>query len=324
MEKPERKMNVKEAAYSVMAEAYQMASGNGKLPPPARMVMYAARGKILELTGHKKLNDVYFTQTLLPDYQTEHPDETASWDVTFDARGTFIEPHTGREVPLGTLDVRQYLGDRPYLGPAVHLAYQERFPTSGPKYRYATVLFIEKEGFGPLLAAARIAERFDIAIMSTKGLSHGGSNATGSAKCERSEMVLVLQDFDVSGFSIFGTLGTDGRRYSFQNTVPLVDIGLRLTDIESLGLEPEPVKVEGDLEKRKATLRRHEATPDEIAFLLTKQKRVELNAMTAPQFIEFLEKKLVEHGVQSRCRMTCLNECRNYSPRFLPCHGMRL
>src|SRR6516225_8686764 len=102
----------------------------------------------------------YFTQTLLPDYLTEHPDETASWDVVFDARGTFTEPHTGREVALGTLDVRQYLDDRPYLGPAVDLAYEERFPTSGPEHRFSTVLYIEKEGFGPLLKAARISERF--------------------------------------------------------------------------------------------------------------------------------------------------------------------
>src|ERR1700759_3498962 len=46
-----------------------------------------------------------------------------------------------------------------------------KYPTMGPQHRYAAVLFIEKEGFAPLLRAARIAERFDIAIMSTKGMS---------------------------------------------------------------------------------------------------------------------------------------------------------
>jgi hypothetical protein len=58
MEKPERKMNIKEAAYCVMAEAYQLASGEGAYPAEARQVMYAARRRILELTGHKTLNDV--------------------------------------------------------------------------------------------------------------------------------------------------------------------------------------------------------------------------------------------------------------------------
>jgi hypothetical protein len=42
-------------------------------------------------------------------------------------------------------------------------------------------------------------------------------------------------------------------------------------------------------------LREHGATEDEIEFL--KDKRVELNAMSSPQFIQFIERKLIEHGV---------------------------
>ena len=45
---------------------------------------------------------------------------------------------------------------------------------------------------------------------------------------------------------------------------------------------------------RVETLRQHGATEEEIEFLRT--NRVELNAMTAPQFIEFLEGKLEEHA----------------------------
>ena len=89
----------------------------------------------------------------------------------FDARGSFVEPHTGHEVPLGTLDVRSYLGERPAIGAAAGVAGGELYPTLGPRHRYSTVLFIEKEGFDPLLQAARIAERFDVAMMSTKGMS---------------------------------------------------------------------------------------------------------------------------------------------------------
>ena len=94
-----------------------------------------------------------------------------------DFRGTFIEPHTGREVALGTIDVRTYLGDRPALGAAYDVTSSANYPTSGPEYRYSTVLFIEKEGFTSLLKAAQIAERFDIAIMSTKGMSTTGRAA---------------------------------------------------------------------------------------------------------------------------------------------------
>ena len=59
--------------------------------------------------------------------------------------------------------------DDPDEIPRIELS--RRFPTSGPRNRFGAILFIEKEGFKPLLDAARIAERFDIAIMSTKGMS---------------------------------------------------------------------------------------------------------------------------------------------------------
>ena len=44
------------------------------------------------------------------------------------------------------------------------------------------------------------------------------------------------------------------------------------------------------------TLRRHGATPEEIDFL--QNERVEINAMTSRQIIDFIEKKFAEHGVK--------------------------
>ena len=46
-----------------------------------------------------------------------------------------------------------------------------------------------------------------------------------------------------------------------------------------------------------STLRRYGATEEEIDFLLEQQQRVELNAMTSPEFVEFLERKLTENGI---------------------------
>ena len=64
---------------------------------------------------------------------------------------------------------------------------------------------------------------------------------------------MVLDDFDVAGFSIFGTLGTTNRRYVFENRAPLIDVGLRLSDVQAMDLESEPVTVSGDWAKRAAT-----------------------------------------------------------------------
>jgi hypothetical protein len=89
--------------------------------------MNAARGKILELTGAKKFSDTYFTQVLLPDYTNEKQELVAHWDVVYDARGNLTEPHTGSRIPLGTIQVRTYLGERAPLGPAVQT--KGPFPT---------------------------------------------------------------------------------------------------------------------------------------------------------------------------------------------------
>ena len=53
--------------------------------------MYAARPHIQEVTG-QELNANYFTQTLLPTTWTE---TGVNWDVAYDARGHFSEPHDG-------------------------------------------------------------------------------------------------------------------------------------------------------------------------------------------------------------------------------------
>jgi DNA topoisomerase VI subunit B len=291
-----KKIPIKDAAWEVMEEAYLKASDGGKLPAKPRQIMYAARPSILKITGKDTLEDAYFTQTLLVDYVNEHQDRCADWDLVWDARGTFSEPHTEKEIPLGTLEVRQYLGDRPQFGSHITVAFSDLFPTSGPKNRFDTILFIEKEGFEPLFRAAAIAQRYDVGIMSTKGMSVTASRLLIDRLSRVVQRVLVLHDFDVSGFSIFGTLGTSNRRYQFENVASLVDIGLRLSDVQAMGLESEPVVVSGDWQKRAATLRRHGAREDEIAFL--RNHRVELNAMTSRQLVDFIEQKLAEHGVE--------------------------
>lgn len=290
---------IREVAFDVMEEAYFYASDGGprgRLPVKPRQIMYAARPEILRSTGQPSLNGPYFLQALLIDYMEEH--DCSDWDIIWDARGHFAEPHTGCEIPLGTLEVRQYLGERPSFDPPPRpeLSFT-RFPTAGPEDRYSNVLFIEKEGFHPILAAAHLQERFDIALMSTKGMSVTASRMLIDRLASHGVTVFALHDFDRSGFSIFGTLGTDSRRYTFDREVTIIDLGLRLADVQAMTLQSEPVPYEDPIQwrKRAATLRRHGATPEEIEFLRT--QRVELNAMTSRQLVDFIEAKLTAHGV---------------------------
>jgi hypothetical protein len=136
-----------------MEKAYIKASGNGGLPANARQIMYAARPHIQETTG-KQLNDVYFTQALLPTYVDENQ---LDWDVVYDARGHFSEPHDGENFGIGTLEVRQYLAE--FQEPTLIDAgvTNAKVKIVGPEGNFGAVLFIEKEGFGPIVEAARIA-----------------------------------------------------------------------------------------------------------------------------------------------------------------------
>jgi DNA topoisomerase VI subunit A len=105
--------------------------------------------------------------------------------------------------------------------------------------------------------------------MSTKGMSTTAARLLIDRLIARGvKKILVLHDFDISGFSIFGTLGTSNRRYRFKNdTTAVVNIGLRLDHVKKMSLESEPVTVSGDWNKRADTLKRHGAEQDEIDFL---------------------------------------------------------
>lgn len=298
------RVTTKGAAYHIMPTAYAKASGSVGLAH-ARQVFYAARGYIQEQTG-QALDDKYFTQTLLPNYIQEHPTETAEWDVVFDARGNLTEPHTGEKVPLGTLNVRKYLAK--IADGAKHDLEIGRldndFPTVGPENRYGAILFIEKEGFTPLLDRVKLAERYDVTVMSTKGMSVTASRQLIDTVCsQHSVPLLVLHDFDKSGFSIIGTLRRATRRYTFANKVQIIDLGLRLSDIEENNLDAEDVSY-GKSDPA-SNLLRNGATSAEVKFLCSHRhwsgyhgQRVELNQFTSDELIAWIEKKLDDNGVK--------------------------
>jgi hypothetical protein len=165
-------------------------------------------------------------------------------------------------------------------------------------------LFIEKQGFDSLLEHAEIARRYDLAIMSTKGMSVTAARQLVERLSEEGVTILVLRDFDKSGFTIVHTLRSDTRRYRFRTSPRVIDLGLRLQDVLHMHLQDEEVAYKGNKDPRQ-NLRLCGATEEECDFLVTERagnrwigKRVELNAMTSAQFIRFLERKLAEIGVQ--------------------------
>jgi Protein of unknown function C-terminus (DUF2399) len=294
---PKRHGDIREAAFEVMVDAYLKASANNTLPANVRQVMYAARPEMAKILGPDRdpVSDKYFTQILLPDFIALNEDLCADWDVVYDDRGHMNEPHTGTRVPLGTVGVRNYLllprsARREALISVVGGGIRWQ---AEPRDRYRTMLFIEKEGFEPLLQAARIAERYDCAILSTKGMSTVASRHLLDRLGRDGTVVLVAHDFDRAGMAIAHTLGTSGRRYVFEHEPTMIDIGLRLADARAMDLQDEPAKDEGPGPDK---LRAYGATEEEIAFLCGRNRRIELNAMTSDQFLAWLESRLRWHG----------------------------
>jgi hypothetical protein len=306
-----RVLTIKEAAYRIMEQAYMETSNDGEYPANARQIMYKARPLVLELTGGKcwKRSST-FTQHHLPNFMRENPELTENWDVVYDARGRLVEPHTAKRIDLGTIAVRQYIGQWKELtgDDKPRARIDGACPTLGPQGRYAFALFIEKEGFAPLLDKAAIASRYDLAIMSTKGMSVTAARTLVERLSEAGVTVLVLRDFDKSGFSIAHTLRDDTRRFQFRSRPRVIDLGLRLENVTGpMQLLSEPVeyrigrKKNSPLTDPRVRLRECGATEEECEFLVRERtsygwlgERVELNAMSSAQFIQFLESKLAD------------------------------
>jgi len=139
------RVSLRDAVFEVMAEAVEKESDGGRLPFPVRNLFY--RVPLIQQFGLNAddLKYGYFSQTLVVDYQREHGPISGMYR---DPRGTLHEPHTGKTVRLGTREVAAY---------------------EFPEHTFNKILYIEKEGLEPVITAAKLAERYDMAIAYGKG-----------------------------------------------------------------------------------------------------------------------------------------------------------
>ena len=271
-----------EAADEVMEECYMKASDNNRLPATARQIFYVARPLIEEQTD-KPLSYAYFSQTLLPNFVNEHPDVAIGmWSMT--TAGISSEPHTKRVIGLGTLNVRGYLNRVGRLKLEDADFDPASVKTYGPNGCFGALLYVEKEGFMPLFERVKLAKRYDIAIMSSKGMSVTAARSSSMASLHGASRLLVLHDFDSAGIIIKDTLENDTRRYSYTSPPNVIDLGLHYHDIDGLPPEPNNSNISDE--------RLRQAGLGEAAIDFLRDQRVELNAMTSRQLVDFVEAKL--------------------------------
>ena len=300
-------LSIKDAVYSIIAEVYDNIASAGIGVPP-RMLMYRCRPEILRLTRRDSFEYSTFVSAL-HDFIDDHPEQTADWQILYDNRGHFILP-CGYEFGLGTQAVNDFIDGLGRSG-SVFVPTIGEFdiraercgdlrPSENPAHKFSAVMFIEKEGYRELLRNAKVSERFDVAICSTKGLPNTALRRLLDALATFGIKVFCLHDFDIAGLTIANTLATSNKRYRFENELDFVDMGVRLADAEALDLESEPFKLDGktDLVKLRQRLQSYGATRQEITHLVDRRRRVEIDAMTPAQLVDFIERKLTANGVR--------------------------
>jgi hypothetical protein len=268
---PEPKVSQKDIVFSVLPQAIR----NAGVHFSARDLYYATRPLAYDHADWevgKRLEYSYFSQTLLTEYQESNGPIAGLWR---DPRGNLHEPHTGKSVALGTREVAAY---------------------ALPEYTFDKILYVEKEGEWPKLQAARLAERYDVAIASAKGYPVEAVRDLFK-RAERGDYQLfVFHDADIDGYEIARVLREATRRMPY-HSVEVIDIGLTVEDALEMGLDSEPFS------RKKGVpyvLRRRLSVIAEEYFI-HRQERFELNAILPDtRRIEYIERKLEENGVRGK------------------------
>ena len=276
---PEPKTYIKDIVFEVMGRAIRNAGANFS----RRDLYYAARPLCYahsEWEDGKPLEYRYFSQGLLTEYQEENGPIAGLWT---DARGHLHEPHTGKSIGLGTIEVANY---------------------EFPEYTFDKILYVEKEGEISKLQAAKLAERYDMAICSGKGQPTEAVRTLFEHAQGRDFQLFVFHDADLDGYDIARVMAEETRRMP-DYSVAVVDIGLTVEDALEMGITPEPFS-----RKKNISWQLRTRLSDAAKEYLYQRKaygggikghRFELNAILPDTSrIEYIERKLEENGVRGK------------------------
>ena len=144
-------------------------------------------------------------KAIITDYENENDEIPGMYR---EPRGSLYIPHRGETISLGTLTVEEF----------------ER-----PLWTFNRLLYIEKEGFSEALKDVGWPERWDCAVMSSKGFTTRAARDLVDKLAEHDEpcTVFCAHDADGPGTMIYQT---------FQEATKAR--GARKVEIVNLGLEP--------------------------------------------------------------------------------------
>jgi hypothetical protein len=248
---------------NAIPEGVAMASGDGEYRFSQRQLFYAVRPLFIDATGEAP-DWKYFCQ-VVTDYEDSDGEIAGMYR---DPRGVVYHPHLRQDIPLGTLHVEKYIR---------------------PEWLFNKVLYCEKEGFFEIFKSVQWAERNDCALMTSKGFSSRAARdlidllANTDEECK----FFCIHDADAQGTMIYQTLQSATKARGARK-VEIINLGLDPAEARGMGLQVEPVE-KGHTK----------AVADYISDndrLWLQSKRVELNAMTTPDFLDWLDRKFAPYA----------------------------
>lgn len=251
-----------------LPEGIAKASGHGLYLYNQRQLFYTLRKFVTDALGIEPTWSNFCD--IITDYEDEHGDIPGMYR---DPRGTLYHPHLCEDIALGTLAVEQY---------------------RRPEWTFNKILYIEKEGFFESLKSAQWPERHDCALLTSKGFSTRAIRDLLDLLADSGEplMVFCVHDADAFGTMIYQTLQEETKARP-RRRIEIVNLGLEPWEAHEMGLEAEKVT---DRERRAAIADYVLTQPDGEQWAeWLQQNRYELNAMTTPQLLAWLDGKMAEH-----------------------------
>ena len=246
-------------------EAIADASGDGEYRYSLRQLYYAIR-PMLEGLFENELEYNYFANVITDIEAMRGKDLPGLYR---DARGVIVHPHTGEEIALGTLNAEKY---------------------RRPAWTFNKILYCEKEGLLQVLKSSGWLERNDCAFMTSKGYASRAVRDVIDYLGDGEEELyfFCIHDADASGTMIYETL-TSATRARRARRVHVVNLGLDPQEAEDMGLPVETF--------RTAVKKKHPVAKyiDGYWADWLQTHRVELNAMSSPAFIKWLDAKMAPY-----------------------------
>jgi hypothetical protein len=260
-----KRLTQKDVVLKNLDEIVAEVSGEGQYRFNERQLFYRLRPIVLEQTGQEL--QIGNFKNIITDYENENGEIGGMYR---EPRGSIYHPHRGQTITLGTLMVEEY----------------ER-----PIWTFNKLVYIEKEGFSEALKDNGWGDRHDCAVMSSKGYTTRAARDLVDKLVEHDEpcTVFCVHDADAYGTMIHQTF-QEATRARGARKVKIVNLGLEPWEAVANGFE---VEIVAPSDKRKAVadyvLKREDGDYWE-EWLQT--HRVEINAMTTPEFIEWLDSKV--------------------------------